>query len=435
VKELAFRLLISFCSLLVCGPLFQSIYSQDNAVTSKQPPGRVLQKPSAQIEPSLAPPIGPDTLSIPEDKIGFHGNWLKKKDWLLRANQISREIRDLSVEIQGLKASFGEKYNVIDDELDDFYKQLGLEQGKVQEFFASLEKYLQKRKQKELDKLGSKEDLGKMERSKLRDYTVSVELLEEEIKKHKTELSQLKLDMSSIEELDKSLTDRLKKLDEQVASAVEESSKTKDLVKEMWQMVDDKKARERYYMIRGDILEKLKSSQNYLKNDLMQNFESVVSTIKKQIALSKESIERLENQGLILKDRAKKVEEIKLVELEKAAKAKQKEDEEEETRIQNELLRKKIKKKPVSWSAKSYDFWTSFVAWIVSPFTSIYHSFFGAKSKVLTKKKLAAGKVVGDKPDNQTAPIIDKIIAGKELEAAKVPETTGNASTVTTTRP
>lgn len=332
---------------------------------------------------------GPETVALSEDKVGIQGNWMKKKEWLIKSNEAFDEIQAIAFEIQGTRKTFNEKYHTIDDEFDAFYKNLSLDQGKLQELFESLERYLEKKKKKKLEELSStnKEDVSE------KDYLLKVDLLNADIKQNKEELDQLKLDLKSIDDLDKSIVERLKKVDEQLAQAKELYDKAKSSLEDLWNIIDDKKARTIYYDLKGSTSEKLKSIASYLKEDLSRDFDTVIETAKTQMKKTKESIQKLEEKGLFIKNRSQRIEQLKLKELQKLEQAKK---ESEHIPTQEELIDlKKIKKKPTLWYEKVYDYITT----VSSKVYSFVKEFFGLG----TQKKSSVKSAPKSKPVQTTA--------------------------------
>ncbi len=318
---------------------------------------------------------GPDTVSLSEEQVGFQGNWRKKKYWLVKTNELSNEIYSIVAQIQGAREAFNEKYTAIDNQLDDFYKELGLDQGKLQELFDSLERYLDKKKKKKIEEIDAKQEDQTL---KDRDYIIKIELISERIKDYKNNLDQLKLDMKSIEDLDKSVTARLKKLDEQISAAVKESSKVHKVTQELWDIIDHRKAREYYYQLKGNVLEKLKAIKDYLERDLLQDFERVSQQIKTQISKVRSEVDDLEKKELIIRDRAQRVEQLKLKELRALDEAKKRAAQEEQTKP------KRVVKKTKTFLNNTYDWFTTGVAYIITQFKNVYSKLFGPKK--LTKK-------------------------------------------------
>ena len=88
-------------------------------------------------------PAGPDTTAEPTEKIGTSGNWIKKREWLMKANEVFGEIQDAAAQAEQVRKVFIDKFNETDTALDVYYKNLGLNEGKVTELFDSISQYLE----------------------------------------------------------------------------------------------------------------------------------------------------------------------------------------------------------------------------------------------------------------------------------------------------
>lgn len=263
--------------------------------------------------PSSESGAGLETVQVSDEKTGEQGNWVKKKNWLLKSYEISSNIYKLASQIAESRKIYQSKYNAIDEELDKFYKDLGMEQGKIKELFDSVGRYLEKKKKKETALLVSSSDkTGDVDQ----DYARKIELLESHIKQMESDLEQLRLDMDAIADVDKSLTQRLQKVDEQITLAMTQAEATKTKVEDLWYIIDDKKARVIYYEVLN-IEENLKAILSYLQDVLASDFDKVVSLVKEKVALIASNIKKLEEKGLIIRDRSHRIEQIKLEELKK----------------------------------------------------------------------------------------------------------------------
>lgn len=339
--------------------------------------------PLAPPEGMEMPPVGPETVEISEEQIGAQGNWVKKREWLKEAQRVNDQIQDLVVTIQKSRRSYTDKYTGIDNELDTFYKEEGLEQGKVLELLNDVEKYLAKKRKKEIERLREYDE----ERGITGEYEIKLDILEEEVTARKRDLEQLRLDMKSIEDLDKSLSARLTKLDEQINIALKDAEKARKVSDEIWYIIDDKKARSIFYELKGNIFPKIEAIKNYVQVDLLRDFDNVIGVIRTQITKVKEGIKSLESKELIIRDRAKRLEQIRLQELEQqAGKA-----------VPEQIEEKKEKVKEVAWYEKTYNFVVDAVARVYSFFKKI----FGPTEKEKEVKK-AEGEVLPIVP----APVI-----------------------------
>lgn len=315
--------------------LFSLVQKSSYAMPSSEATSSTAQSSDASLE----------TIEASDEEIGFTGNWIKKKDLLLKAYELGDQIRTLTAKIQATRQSFHDKYSAIDDELDNFYKELGLEQGKLQELFNGVLNYLDSKKKKKEDELSKRKQAHSL---KDRDYIINIELVEEEIKKHQRSLNQLKLDMKSVEELDKSLTDRLKKLDEQINLAVGIAKESKEKTTKLWNVLDHAKARIIYFELKSKDMKRLNAILSYLEGNLAQDFDKVSTTIKAQMGQVKERVAALEKEGLIIKNRAARVDELR----NKKASAASQEKKPEAPKAKS---RKKKIKKPKTWYGNIYD--------------------------------------------------------------------------------
>ncbi|MFH1462077.1 MAG: hypothetical protein ABIF12_03970 [bacterium] len=246
------------------------------------------------------------TVDLSEEIIGIQGNWVKKRGWVKESYKVNDEIQETVSVIQKLHSPLQEKFVSIDGELDSFYKQEGFKQGEVSSLFNSLNKYLDKKRKKESKKIKQ----GVTDEEELK-----IELLLHDLKILKKEIEQLRLDIKSVDQLDKSLNDRLKKFDEYIKMALDESVKSKAMIDEIWYIIDDLKARDIYYQLKGDLLEKVKAIKKYLIGSFSSDFDNLLNLIRNQIQKIVDQTKDLEKKGLIIKNRSERLEKIKLDEL------------------------------------------------------------------------------------------------------------------------
>ncbi|QQR49488.1 hypothetical protein IPF37_01430 [bacterium] len=323
---------------------------------------------------------GPETVELPADSVGVQGNWMKKKDWLIRAHEVNTQVRQLLLEIQGARTSFNQKYTLIDTKLDTFYRSISTDQGKLNELFDSLEKYLKKKKKQELEKF---ENANSKEQTKERYSLIKIQLLEEDITRKKTHLRQLKLDLQSIEDLDKSITQRLKKVDEEIKNSIEIASQTRKMMEDLWTFIDHKKAEAHYYKIKNDIFERLNSIKQYLNAELLRDFDKVSNAIETQMQKTKAAIDELEKEGFIIKDRTSRIEKIKVDEL-LAIKMAQEKD------AAGHAKKQPRHKKPTTWYGNFYDNCITLAASLYYKITHPVETLFGQPAQEPKKESANA---------------------------------------------
>lgn len=273
---------------------------------------------------------GLENTNISEDKIGVQGNWVKKKEWLKDSDKINQEIQTVVESIQSFSQKYSQEYLPIDALLDEFYKKEGFNQASINALFVSVNNYLQKQKKKYLEQ---------SDRGVISIEEVSLDELLDDNKKLIKSIEQLKLDIKSINDLDKGINDRLKKVEDFVLMANEESIKSSNMVDEIWNIIDDKKARLIFYKLKGENLEKVNAIKKYITETLYNDFNNYLDNIKKQMELVSNQIKELEASGIIIRERAERIQKIK-----------------EENLLKNQEQQEKISKKPEAkfWYQKLY---------------------------------------------------------------------------------
>ncbi|MFH1644045.1 MAG: hypothetical protein ABIA74_02625 [bacterium] len=315
--------------------------------------------------------MGAQTVLLQDETVGNQGNWVKKREWLKYSLEVNDQIQDLVDQIEQSRGSYTNKINSIDNELDNFYRQIGFKYGEMQTVFDELLNYLEKRRQKKVARIkATGEDEGVTS-----EMEVKIDIVEDEIKSMKNNLEQFNLDMKSIEDLDKSLQDRVNKLDEQINIAKLDAQKANDLIRDIWNMIDDKKARLAYYELKGNILEKIKVSKQYVQTTLMRNMDSVLSSIRSQISQVRSGITNLENNGFIVINRAKRLEELKLKELDALRAGQQ---------IQKEI---EVKKEEAESKDKIFNFFVDLAAKIYKWYKTIVNFLSGESQQKVKSKK------------------------------------------------
>jgi len=307
---------------------------------SHQPQDIDPQAQAPQASQVEEPPAGAETTTLSEDKIGSQGNWRKKRRWLEEALPINNEVQAALGLLEQASKALNEKYASIQQDLGLFYRSFGFEQGKIALILQDIEKFLEKKKKKEVEELAQAAEEEREVQASL--YDDKAEEVEQKSHEQKREFEQLQLDIKSIEDLDASLTERLKKADEQVAVVLNDSAQTRTLIDEMWYIIDDLKARDNFYQIKN-IGEKVKNIVNYIQVDLSKDFDEVITRIRTQMDKTKTGITGLEAKGIIIENRTQRVEQLRLEKLKK-------QQEEEAARMAGKVAHaKKVKEAQVAW--------------------------------------------------------------------------------------
>lgn len=247
---------------------------------------------------------GPETSEkYEEELIGEQGNWTKKRKVVEDSLDVIKSVQDLVANIQGLQEKFQESFSEMDKELDVFYMNLGIDRGKALSTLDEVTLFVAKRKKKEIEELKKV-----VEEEKLGDtyYDYKVSEIEDEVSDMIRDLEQLRRDVISIEDLDASLGQRVKKVDEHIEFALSQIEKAHTISNDLWRIIDHKKAEERFYEIK-EVYEYEKARKRYIEQDLFNDFESVSRRVRDQITQVEREIHDLEKRGLIIKNRSERI--------------------------------------------------------------------------------------------------------------------------------
>lgn len=308
------KALVAFC--FVCG-LFSAVCADDEeeaatAITASAQPDESVEKistpESTEAETSAdastdenAPsdeemPAGASTVDFSEEQIGTQGNWVKKKRWVSEAQEQLTAMQEALVDIKVFRReNYEEKASDLDNEFEQFYRDLGIKQGGVDELFNEVIKEVD-------DKIQQIQQQPKKSNEQLADKAAEVYEMADQMIAYKGEVEQLKLDVGSVEELDKAVGDRIKKLDEYIMQAADELEKAQGLNKQISYIIDHEKARKAFYQLKG-IGDKIKAIQHYVKETLAVDFDHVIAQIKDHVSKTQASIKSVEDKGITVRKR------------------------------------------------------------------------------------------------------------------------------------
>ncbi|HBS48473.1 TPA: hypothetical protein DEO28_01055 [Candidatus Dependentiae bacterium] len=320
--------------------------------------GPKVENVSSQSEPQVAikeeddkaeeDDEGPDTMQLSDEQIGFRGNWVKKREWLERTIKQNKKIDILLTQIEEKRAPIWKSFESVQDEFDKFYRFAGNVESRLELEFglkaveakeaakralelakASVknETWMQKvsnklwnvwSKIKNLFVTTSKESKKEIKKQDLAQSVTDTTLTmspteaapiatnqeaakkEEEKKQEPSELDQFRNNLKIIKDFDDAIVKRFEKLDEEFSIIVNEVKRAKSLQNEMWDMIDDMKARANFYEIKV-ITKKVRSIKEYIEGDFISDFDSVVENSRKRMEKIKERVATLEQDGIIPK--------------------------------------------------------------------------------------------------------------------------------------
>ncbi len=229
-------------------------------------------EPEAEIE-------GFDTVDLESPA----GNWLLKRIWWEKAQNKFNKIRiNVNKVADSIMPFFAQQNAFEKSVMDPFYRDIGLEQGELQEIINTLIAKMHQQRERE-----GELDLGE------RDFLRSL-LLEQR------NLEQLSKDVKAINELDN-------KLDEALTTLLKQVNQARMYENQSWQKFDaiahelnDQKAQELYYSM--DALSKnIEDISTYIQTEFSNYFNQILKTAKDQIENIKKTIKNLQEKGIDLK--------------------------------------------------------------------------------------------------------------------------------------
>ena len=344
---------------------------------------------------------GAETTELPAEVIGFQGNWVKKKKLLKEAHAKNDRIQAEVIDVNRSIDKFYEKFKESDMLLDDFYTSVGFSQGEMDNLIKDIGKYLEKSKKRDIEALAKDgERIFDDSRYDEKEKDVDAYSIEEEFKKRKREIEQLKLDLKAIEELDKSIGARRKKLEEELKEIQKDSREAAKIADDIWNIIDDQKAKDLVTKMDG-IKTKVDALKKYITIDLMKDLEGVIKKIKDQVAKVKGEVATLEKKDIIIENRASRVALLSKEKVEKLKEDVVAADEMEERRESKEKIRRELEKaKNLSvLGVVRHSVYRAMMAantYLSDLWTSMMNYFKGTATFVPKKKKAKTGDVSDD---------------------------------------
>jgi len=229
---------------------------------------------------------GIDTLDI--DEAG--GNWLIKRMWYEKAEDKMEKIEDAVDEIMDSRSVFFEKRDKTDSDLfDPFYREVGIDQGKLEEIIGFLMEQLKQRREKQVT-------LSQQEREFVK-----------KLEAQKDILKQLEANIDGISKIDDSVDDAITQLLEQINRARGYKKEARVHLKKIGDVLDHNKARELYAKIESE-WQSIKVIKEYIDTKFTSHFDEILSIAKKQTTEIKEDLDVLEQKGVSFKQQMKKFE-------------------------------------------------------------------------------------------------------------------------------
>lgn len=304
---------------------------------------------------------GIDTLESNEPK----GNWLLKRIWWENAERSYEKIKQLKQKVIDSRMSFFQKRSEFDRTiLDPFYIKIGVGQGELKEILSSLLAMIEQMRT-------SKGSLNEQERELLK----SLELEQET-------LNGLEQKLQTVTEIDNAIDDALLKLIEQINRAHDYEQKGWESFKTITRELSDKRARELYYSLEGD-LKNVRAIGDYIQKEFTPYFDQLIQRAQSLIDEMDASIQTLKEKGIDIKMQAQKLN--------------------QEQEEQKKEAEEKQAPQRSGWLSPLYNIWDAIVETLSSLWNYIT-SFFGSSKPQPVEVKEEVKEVVATDETPTTAP-------------------------------
>lgn len=221
---------------------------------------------------------GLDTLNIDSA-----GNWLEKRIWYQKGEQLFEVIRNNLQKAADLRMQFVHEVNQVGQQIDDFYEDVSFQKGQVDEMLQAVLQALENQTEVRGGDLGSSE---RSLQSKVKIEQKSIEAISKDL--------QLIADLD--EQIDKTMMKSFKEID--VCRGLE--TRAWNHFKEIGLELDDKKARVLYYEMEN-IHKNIEQKMTYLQNNLLPYLKNqLISKVNETMTQIKNSMQNLDHKGLNL---------------------------------------------------------------------------------------------------------------------------------------
>ncbi len=211
------------------------------------------------------------------------GNWLLKRIWGEKTEDVFSQIKDAVKKIMEMRIAFFNERNDIDKKFDQFYQQLGFEQGSFEDILNFALEVYDKAKQN---------GLSEKER-----------IFYQAIQEKQSKIEQLKKDVEAIIVLDGKINDALDVLLKQIDLSNKYEDQAWENFRDILRELNDKEARIKYYETKG-ILDDVNKIALYLSGPFSQYFSQSTQSAKEHMKNILSQTDLLKKDGVDLKKEA-----------------------------------------------------------------------------------------------------------------------------------
>ena len=267
---------------------------KEDPTAKKDPePSESNQKPQAS-EATTSPPAaavtdGKATLAVVDVQtsgldttaVESGGNWLEKRIWYKKAEQLFDEIRSELKKIADTRMEFVKEVHAVGQKIDEFYEKVSFEKGQVDALLKNVLDDIAEASSKRGGDLSSKE----------RNLKLSIQT-------EQKQLEQLGKDIKKIGDFDSQIDKTMMQAFKIVDNCRELETKAWEAFKSIGVELDDKKARGSYYEIEN-FYKNIGQNYNYLKTVLLPYLKTkLVAPVEKAMDQIQSAVKSLDEKGI-----------------------------------------------------------------------------------------------------------------------------------------
>jgi len=370
-----------FLSIIIGVCFFQYCCAVDALGVTEQSSHDISAYEQVDMSTGVTTSAGEPGVRLSLDQIGRQGNWVKKREWLKQAQAVNDTAQQDVISIQQARKGFYDSFASVDEKTNAFYRTKGIVQGGLDALFADLQKDIAEEKKR---RIGQAKLKSEREGAPVNFYDVQIEAIEDDSKTFERELAQFKIDLKAIAELDASLSERLKVLDKHIKEAGELGRQSRRHNEEIWYIIDDKKAREVYFQLKG-VSDRIVAIKTFIQGVFLQDFQGVVGRLQSQIEQVIKEIASLERRGIVIEHRGERLGQIRMRrEREKRQLEAQERQHLDLDDVPRRRQRRVAKQGWISWALQPFVFVYDVATW---PVRKIYQVLFGTSVRSHRRKR------------------------------------------------
>ena len=228
---------------------------------------------------------GLDTLNVDSA-----GNWLEKRIWYKKGEQLFESIRGSVQKAADLRMKFVNEVNSAGKKIDEFYETVGLQEGKIEELLKAV-----------------LQDLDQAAKYRGGDLSDSERALKTKVQAEQKQIEVVGKDLKLIDDLDEQIDKTMMKAFKEIDSCRGLETRAWNNFKDIGNELDDKKARVLYYEM-DNFSKNIEQKMTYLQSNLLPYLQTkLVGKVDETITQIQTNVATLHTKGidlqtLLLKD-------------------------------------------------------------------------------------------------------------------------------------